>query len=180
MKSGRLNISEGFDYSELDSHKTVCYNKHKNKFKFLIFLIVCCFVILFCIVYFHSTSKEEEIPKYTGSEFMPLTGDQCSIVISKRFDCLPRGPTTEENCISKGCCWGKIEDKNVPWCFYPVQYSSYKFINVSEYDRGITAYLESTITSPYPNDVKLLKLDVQYISDVQLRVKVSCVYSIGF
>ncbi|XP_075213315.1 lysosomal alpha-glucosidase-like [Lycorma delicatula] len=169
MKSGHITISESHNYNSIDKQLNSCCCK--RKIKFLVVLLVCCILELFFLLYLHFSSMQFEKNKDSENEFLAVIGDHCSISTSKRFDCLPRGLITEDNCISKGCCWENREDKNIPVCFYPAQYNTYKFINISEHNKGITAFMELVLSSPY-NDIKLLKFDVHYISDSQLRIKI--------
>lgn len=62
---------------------------------------------------------------------------------------------------------------NVPYCFYPVSYPGYSFLNVTQTAFGAVAYLGRKYASGYPGDVELLKMTVKYESESRLRVKVS-------
>ena len=53
---------------------------------------------------------------------------------SCRFDCQPDPSRGERECLARGCCWDSSpvsggdegEPLNVPYCFYPEGYTSYK------------------------------------------------------
>lgn len=103
---------------------------------------------------------------------------------SDRFDCFPEDGANQKDCETRGCCWlpAKSEPKkknkkdvplNVPYCFYPPNYESYSFVNISQTAFGIEAFLERKYRSPYPEDVKILKMIFKFETKDRLRVKVS-------
>lgn len=95
---------------------------------------------------------------------------------SEKFDCIPKGNVSEAACNLQGCCWVPLNSSkqgmNVPYCYYPSKFRSYKYVNVSETDTAITAYLEKVINSSYPNNIQLLKIDINYLHENFLQVKV--------
>ncbi|XP_066997663.2 lysosomal alpha-glucosidase [Anabrus simplex] len=107
---------------------------------------------------------------------------QCSNIPDiMKFDCYPESGATEPLCKQRGCCWlpRKWEDTTihsdvtvgVPYCFYPMNYGGYKFLNISKIAYGMTAYLERTFKSPYPDDIKVLRMDVKYETQYSLHIK---------
>ncbi|XP_039285299.1 lysosomal alpha-glucosidase [Nilaparvata lugens] len=101
---------------------------------------------------------------------------QCSVINdTNRFDCFPRGNASEKSCSLRGCCWMVPKNvsfsKNIPYCFYPENYSLYEFLNESSTDFGVTGYLNNSFSSPYPSDISLLKLDVKFETENRLNIK---------
>ena len=73
---------------------------------------------------------------------------------------------------------GEGESLNVPYCFYPDGYSSYKLVNATPNANGISALYEMVTASGYPRDVRLIKVDVVAETESRLRVKVEqCLYA---
>lgn len=101
----------------------------------------------------------------------------CSILKdSEKFDCFPQGNSSEAACNLRGCCWVPVNSSKqgigVPYCYYPSTFRSYKYVNVSQTDTAITAYLENVVNSSYPNNIQLLKIDINFLHENVLQVKV--------
>lgn len=125
--------------------------------------------------------------KSTGSVFMkeehkekPFHSKQCEDIRSEdRFYCLPQDFPDEEECISRGCCWlSRINESvglslSAPQCFYPSNFKSYQFINITATDEGAVAFLKMVRNSSYPNNVPVLKMNFNYWTENMLEVKVS-------
>lgn len=101
---------------------------------------------------------------------------------SERFDCYPEDGANQKDCETRGCCWLPAETGtkfgvplDVPYCFYPSNYNGYSFVNITKEAFGIEALLQRTYRSPYPDDVKILKMVFRFETMERLRVKViSC------
>lgn len=112
-------------------------------------------------------------------ESLLIQAQQCSgFLDNERFDCFPNDNASEDLCNQRGCCWAPVNtsakgEMGVPFCYYPSNYKSYQYINVSHTDNGITAYQENLIKSTYPDNIQLLKIEVNYISDNIFQIKVS-------
>lgn len=121
------------------------------------------------------------------------------IPLSMRFDCHPDDSPTQASCEERGCCWREektLERKqpyssprlhqpthgsshegglplNVPYCFYPRDYVGYSFVNYTNEIHGYTGYLKREITSGFPGDVPILKMDVYFETETRLRIKLT-------
>lgn len=100
-----------------------------------------------------------------------------NIQLAERYDCFPEINSNQQTCEARGCCWVAADKSNpstrdVPWCFYPKNYGGYEYVNRTDTSTGQQAYLRRTFQSPYPNDVQLLRLDIEYQTDNRVRVKV--------
>lgn len=115
---------------------------------------------------------------------------QCSKISDEfKFDCYPEVGANELLCKARGCCWVPRKKKlweeernennvtqtaplNVPYCFYPLAYGGYKFINITETPSGSVSFLQRTFKSPYPDDVMVIRMDIRYEAEQRLRIKV--------
>lgn len=109
--------------------------------------------------------------------------DQCKIVKDKdKFDCYPENGANAKACEARGCCWIPRKNKykrrkidvplDVPYCFYPNNYESYKYVNITKTSFGLIAYLKRNFKSPYPNDIAIIKMTVKHETENRLHVKV--------
>lgn len=106
---------------------------------------------------------------------------QCTgIIDDQKFDCYPENGADLQSCEARGCCWHTSQNNaslpplNVPYCFYPRNYPSYKYEQIITTDFGFTANLsrEPSLRSPYPKVVQRLQMDVYFLSRSTLRVKI--------
>lgn len=111
--------------------------------------------------------------------------NQCRLVKeAERYDCFPDEGANVEGCEARGCCWipAKIKPKNldislnVPYCFYPPNYNTYNFINVTETGFGLVAFLKRIYRTAYPDDVEILKMIIKYETETRLHIKVSAFF----
>ncbi|KAM4742529.1 sucrase-isomaltase, intestinal [Anableps anableps] len=48
---------------------------------------------------------------------------QCpNISLAERVDCFPDAGASKLGCEQRGCCWGPLDERNVPWCFFPTNH----------------------------------------------------------
>lgn len=114
--------------------------------------------------------------------------DVCSIDVpdNEKFDCHPDRPVSEEECLKRGCCYSPESDLTVkdfdlidsrylgvPSCYYSSKYVGYELGNVTSSADGLTATLSRKIPSGFPSDVQSLDLEVVFIDDANLRIKVT-------
>lgn len=122
-----------------------------------------------------SSIKNKELPPPPKPDY-----NQCKLLNdTEKFDCYPEDGANVQACEARGCCWiphkmkKKLDVKlDVPYCFYPPNYNSYTYINVTETAYGLTAFLRRKYRSPYPNDVETIKMDVRFETSNRLHVKV--------
>lgn len=106
--------------------------------------------------------------------------DQCKLLNdNEKFDCYPESGANASGCEARGCCWlaPKIKGlKNVemdtPYCFYPPNYSSYDYVNITETPFGLVSFLRRKFKSAYPADVETIKMTVRYETESRLHIKV--------
>lgn len=88
----------------------------------------------------------------------------------------------------RGCCWLPTKLKsfhtnntvplNTPYCFYPRDFPTYKYLNSSETAFGSIIFVKRSYRSPYPNDVETLKITVKYETQERLHIKVNEIFSL--
>ncbi|KAK5608749.1 hypothetical protein CRENBAI_020963 [Crenichthys baileyi] len=48
---------------------------------------------------------------------------QCpKISLAERVDCYPDAGASMRGCEQRGCCWAPLDERNVPWCFFPTNH----------------------------------------------------------
>lgn len=107
--------------------------------------------------------------------------NQCKLLnVSERYDCFPEDGANVESCEARGCCWIPVKTKSavgvkldVPYCFFPPNYDSYNYVNITETAYGCSAFLRRKYRSPYPSDVETIRMDVRFETATRLHVKVS-------
>jgi len=103
-----------------------------------------------------------------------------------RFDCFPDSGPSQSACESRGCCWntGGIEKASalnvanklavdVPFCYFPKDYSGYTMISLQETDYGYIAKLSRTTSSGWPIDIKELQLNVWFETSYRVHFKIT-------
>ncbi|XP_076682895.1 lysosomal alpha-glucosidase isoform X2 [Andrena cerasifolii] len=97
-----------------------------------------------------------------------------------RFDCHPENDMSELSCISRGCCWDplgkeipnkRLAPLNVPYCYYPKNWTLYKYDNFSQVENNFSGFLKQTGDSFYGNDLPFIKVEVNGVDDSILRLK---------
>ncbi|CAH2008235.1 unnamed protein product [Acanthoscelides obtectus] len=105
--------------------------------------------------------------------------NQCKLVTkAERFDCLSTESPNQRDCEARGCCWIPVHHVHLkkppldtPDCFYPPNYNTYRYVNITETNYGLVAFLKRNYSSTYPNDVELLKMIVKYETESRLHIK---------
>lgn len=103
----------------------------------------------------------------------------CTIISNNhKFDCFPRGKADQKSCEERKCCWSPSTlNSQVPWCYYPSNYSNYKVINATKSINSIVAYFNLTTNTSYNNDIKMLCMSISFQTEQQLRIKVLNIFS---
>jgi lysosomal alpha-glucosidase len=97
-----------------------------------------------------------------------------------RLDCFPENGANQQGCEARGCCWIPAKRKPkigvplaVPYCFYPPNYATYNYLNVTETAYGLEAFLKRNYATAYPGDVEIIKLSARYETENRLRIKIT-------
>lgn len=133
--------------------------------------VVSVFILFVIYVYYPATIQ----PKYLRQQRKVQFRESCRRISDNlKFDCFPRGPVNMEECERRGCCWSPpTHFGSLPWCYYPENFTSYHIINRTIFDRGEVLLLNLTRKSPYPNDIKTVKMTILLESESRLRIRVS-------
>ncbi|XP_077579158.1 sucrase-isomaltase, intestinal [Stigmatopora nigra] len=76
-------------------------------------------VIAVALIVLFVTGESGYIHDETTEEFVP----QCpNIPNDERVDCFPDAGASKKNCEQRGCCWSPLDERNVPWCFFPTNH----------------------------------------------------------
>ncbi|KAI4475513.1 hypothetical protein M0802_015126 [Mischocyttarus mexicanus] len=98
------------------------------------------------------------------------------IPVSLRFDCLPEFGANESECIKRGCCWSPVKQDsefiNIPYCYYPDNWSLYKYENHTQDDTSFSGYLKLTDNSVYKKNIPLIKMEAVMVDNEIIRVKI--------
>ena len=101
---------------------------------------------------------------------------QCaSIQLEQRLDCYPDANMTEQACRARGCCWQPARAasfQNVPSCYYPLDFPSYKFTAPTKYSDGYKFTAVRTEHSFRPQDIMQLSGTVQFYKGGIVRLRV--------
>lgn len=100
-----------------------------------------------------------------------------------RFDCHPEDGASELSCMNRRCCWNPLNRDiqnetakrvplNIPYCYYPENWTLYKYVNYSQDESNFSGFLSRKMNSVYKNDVPLVKIEATGIDSSILRVKV--------
>ncbi|KAK7507996.1 hypothetical protein BaRGS_00000961, partial [Batillaria attramentaria] len=125
------------------------------------------------------TPRKTDPQLHVASHF---AAPQCTAEPQNRFDCWPESNNTERaDCVKRGCCWDEdvVTKTNFtsPACFFPENYDGYQLVSLSPVERagllyGYNGTLRRTSSSPYPADVKELRLLVFFETETRIRFKI--------
>ncbi|XP_063382197.1 lysosomal alpha-glucosidase-like [Cydia fagiglandana] len=120
------------------------------------------------------SKKKPDLYKKAYTERPPeVMSDICAqIEDNMRFDCFPQDGANEKDCVQRGCCWLPAKTQGAPYCYYPPQYDTYRFANMTETKHGATAYYQRMRPSGYPADFEIARMDFKYLSDDVLQIKI--------
>lgn len=96
----------------------------------------------------------------------------CGIEDAAKFDCHPAGGATAEDCLGRGCCWKPLPGTELPYCYYPVGLTYYKWKDFVTTKVGLKGGAVLVKKSPYPGDVKRVEVEVIYETEDIVRIRV--------
>jgi len=164
----------------------------------ILFALLSSFLLAWMAVVVFNTDRTDFVDNLTFKGFLTfeqtdLPPASCaSVPVEYRFDCDPDPNTSIERCAARGCCWQPPHDSsnkngaapltinhesasntNVPYCFYPSGHRSHKIINATREDFGYTVFYGIMMTSGYPGDAAIVRMDLILYGQGILRIKVS-------
>lgn len=180
-----MKIKNEFDVNELTSIK---YGSSTQKFKIKtykqyttrILTIILSIVALLCLLMVNVKTKHAQHPLNDFKQLNSMNSlnhaanNFCSVISDDyKFDCFPRGKADQKSCEERNCCWSpSTQNSQIPWCYYPSNYSNYKVVNVTKTRSEILAFFNLTTNTNYKDDVKLLCMDISFQTAQKLRIKV--------
>ncbi|XP_051252783.1 sucrase-isomaltase, intestinal [Dicentrarchus labrax] len=76
-------------------------------------------VVAITLLILFVTGEPGVIKDGTTEVFVP----QCpNIPLAERVDCFPDAGASKLQCEQRGCCWNPLDERNVPWCFFPTNH----------------------------------------------------------
>uniref|UniRef100_A0A671Y7K2 alpha-glucosidase n=1 Tax=Sparus aurata TaxID=8175 RepID=A0A671Y7K2_SPAAU len=144
-------------------------------------------VTLIALFFTREPEASKEDPGITPEGFVP----QCpNIPLSHRVDCFPDAGASKQQCEQRGCCWNPLDERNVPWCFFPVNhgYTAESVNKPRANGKLMTATLKRMAApSLFGADVTELSLHAEMQTNKRLRFKpvltyqwVTCCFSLFF
>ncbi|CAF0929492.1 unnamed protein product [Adineta ricciae] len=103
-----------------------------------------------------------------------------------RFDCFSDDGPTQERCEARKCCWrppvismnltkidsADFRDINVPYCYYPKDFPTYKVTSDEQTDFGQRVRIVKSQTTYMPHDILDLTVDLIYETQQRFRIRI--------
>ncbi|XP_073343836.1 sucrase-isomaltase, intestinal [Pagrus major] len=123
------------------------------------------------LIVLYATRKPEVI---TGDPVPEVFVPQCpNIPLEQRVDCFPDAGASKQNCAQRGCCWSPLDERSVPWCFFPVNHG-YTVESVDTPRANVMTAKLKRMAAPslFGADVKELSLHAEMQTNKRLRFKI--------
>lgn len=169
-------ILYGYSTQKSSKFKSKTYKQYTTR----ILIIILTIVALLCLLFLNIKTRDVQ---HTPNDFKQLiatnslnhtVNNVCSVISDDyKFDCFPRGKPDQQSCEERNCCWfPSTQNSQIPWCYYPSNYSNYKVINVTKSRSEILAFFNLTTNTNYKDDVKLLCMGISFQTAQKLHIKV--------
>ncbi|XP_028274772.1 maltase-glucoamylase, intestinal [Parambassis ranga] len=106
----------------------------------------------------------------TTEKFVP----QCpNIPQAERVDCFPDAGASQLKCEQRGCCWSPLDERNVPWCFFPTNHG-YTVESVEQPNPHVMKANLKRMSSPslFGADIQELAFQAEMQTDNRLHFKI--------
>uniref|UniRef100_A0A671YCK1 alpha-glucosidase n=1 Tax=Sparus aurata TaxID=8175 RepID=A0A671YCK1_SPAAU len=140
-------------------------------------------VTLIALFFTREPEASKEDPGITPEGFVP----QCpNIPLSHRVDCFPDAGASKQQCEQRGCCWNPLDERNVPWCFFPVNHGyTAESVNKPRANGKCPSLCSATLTlpvsSPQISDAHKQRFEVPHEHIPVLTYQwVTCCFSLFF
>ncbi|XP_037531236.1 maltase-glucoamylase, intestinal [Nematolebias whitei] len=95
----------------------------KNRWSKLEMILVVLFLLMTVIAVTMIILFVTGEPGVSNDETTDVFVPQCpNIPLAERVDCFPDAGASKIKCEQRGCCWSPLDDRNVPWCFFPTNH----------------------------------------------------------
>ncbi|XP_054477744.1 sucrase-isomaltase, intestinal [Anoplopoma fimbria] len=147
----------------------------KRRFSHLEVILIVLFslmaVIALTLIILFFTGEPGVIKDETTEAFVP----QCpNIPLGERVDCFPDAGASKVGCEQRGCCWSPLDERNVPWCFFPTNHG-YTVESVEQPSLYVMNAKLKRMASPslFGADIQELSFHAELQSHNRLRFKIS-------
>ncbi|XP_068602006.1 sucrase-isomaltase, intestinal [Brachionichthys hirsutus] len=99
---------------------------------------------------------------------------QCpNISLAERVDCFPDAGASKLRCKQRGCCWRPLDERNVPWCFFPTNHG-YTAESLEQPNANEMKARLKRMSSPslFGADIEELEFHAEMQSSNRLRFKI--------
>ncbi|XP_057695527.1 sucrase-isomaltase, intestinal isoform X2 [Corythoichthys intestinalis] len=137
----------------------------------LMVLFALMLIIALALIVLFVTGEPGTIKDETTEVFVP----QCpNIPDAERVDCFPDAGASKKGCEQRGCCWHPLDERNVPWCFFPINHG-YTVESMEQPDPYVIKAHLKRMTSPslFGADIQELSFHAEMQSSNRLRFKIS-------
>ncbi|XP_053176409.1 sucrase-isomaltase, intestinal isoform X1 [Scomber japonicus] len=113
-------------------------------------------------------------PGLTKDETTEAFVPQCpTIPLAERVDCFPDAGASKQQCEQRGCCWSPLDERNVPWCFFPTNHG-YTVEAMEQPDPYVMKANLKRMASPslFKAHIEELSLHAEMQSNNRLRFKI--------
>ncbi|KAM9853733.1 sucrase-isomaltase, intestinal [Aulostomus maculatus] len=95
------------------------------------------------------------------------------IPLAERVDCYPDAGASKLGCEQRGCCWSPMDERNVPWCFFPTNHG-YTVESTEQPNPYVLKAHLKRMASPslFGADLQELSLHAEMQSNRRLRFKI--------
>ncbi|XP_040902104.1 maltase-glucoamylase, intestinal isoform X2 [Toxotes jaculatrix] len=142
----------------------------------VMFALMSVTAIVLIVLFF--TGEPGVIKDETTEPFVP----QCPVIpLAERVDCYPDGAASKLKCEQRGCCWGPLDERNVPWCFFSTNHG-YTVESVEQPNPYVMKAQLKRMASPslFGADIQDLAFHAEMQTNNRLRFKISDAHSQRF
>uniref|UniRef100_A0A3Q2TYN7 alpha-glucosidase n=1 Tax=Fundulus heteroclitus TaxID=8078 RepID=A0A3Q2TYN7_FUNHE len=136
----------------------------------LLVLFLLMTIVAITMIILFVTGEPGVISDERPDEFVP----QCpNIPLTERVDCYPDAGASMLRCEERGCCWSPLNERNVPWCFFPTNhgYTVQSVHSTNSYE--LHAELERMVSpSMFGGDIQQLTLHAEMQTSNRLHFKI--------
>ncbi|KAL0973463.1 hypothetical protein UPYG_G00204070 [Umbra pygmaea] len=147
----------------------------KRKFSGLEISLIVMFLLVttvaIALVSLMATGEPAVIKDETTETFV----SECpKIALGERVDCFPDAGASKLGCANRGCCWSPLDDRNIPWCFFPTNHGYSVVSDEKPNSHRWSARLKrKTAPSLFGSDIEELSFDADMQTSNRLRFKIT-------
>lgn len=105
-------------------------------------------------------------------------------IITARFDCYPEPLASQDKCLARNCCWNPVNqlskvrstnnslEVNVPACYYPRDFPTYRVMTNETTTFGQRLIIVKEKSTYMPNEILNLTVDLYYETAQRFRLRI--------